>query len=314
MTNLNIIVSGGAGFIGSHITDALIERGHKVYILDDLSSGNERNINSKANLEIADIRSEQAAKLVERIKPQVIYHLAAQLDVRKSVYDPSFDAKINICGALNLLEAGRKSGLKQVIFSSSGGAIYGDQECYPADETHSEWPLSPYGITKLSLEKYLFYYYKQYGIDAACLRYANVYGPRQNALGEGGVIAVFSSKLLKNIAPAIYGDGENTRDFVYVKDVVDVNLAVLQKQGYHIYNVGTGIEATVNRIYQILCDITGSKLAPKYEAPRPGEVRRSSLSAKKIEKELGVSSSTPIEIGFKETVDWFRKQMSQSKL
>jgi UDP-glucose 4-epimerase len=305
----NILVTGGAGFIGSHVAEALVQAGHKVTVLDDLSSGCEKNVPSGAVLEVADIRSEKAAALVDRLKPEVIYHLAAQMDVRKSVYDPSFDADVNIRGALNLIEAGRKSGLKQVVFSSTGGAVYGNQSVYPADETHPEWPLSPYGITKLALEKYLFFYQEQYGIDAVCLRYANVYGPRQNAQGEAGVIAVFATKLLASEAPTIFGDGENTRDFVYVGDVAAANLSVLGKKGFHIYNVGTGIESSVNRIYQMLNDIIGAGLEPIYGGAKPGEVRRSSICADKIQKEQGLSISTALFDGLSATVDWFKKQL-----
>ncbi len=306
MTQLNIIVTGGAGFIGSHVSDALVNAGHRVVVLDDLSSGFEKNVPKGATLEVADIRSEKAANVVSQVKPDVIYHLAAQMDVRKSVYDPSFDADVNIRGPLNLLEAGRKVGLKQVVFSSTGGAIYGDQDVYPADESHREWPLSPYGITKLALEKYLFYYHKQYGLDATCLRYANVYGPRQNAHGEAGVIAIFCTKLLSHAAPTIYGDGENTRDFVFVGDVVEANFAALGLKGFRIYNIGTGVESSVNDIYRVLDGIVGTKLPANYAEARPGEVRRSCISAAKIRQELGVPVATSLSLGLEKTVEWFR--------
>lgn len=308
MTSLNIIVTGGAGFIGSHVSAALVKAGHKVTVLDDLSSGFEKNVPAGATLEVADIRSEKAAAVVTRVKPDVMYHLAAQMDVRKSVYDPSFDADVNIRGPLNLIEAGRKAGLKQIVFSSTGGAIYGDQNVYPADETHPEWPLSPYGITKLALEKYLFFYHAQYGLNATCLRYANVYGPRQNAHGEAGVIAIFSTKLLAGQAPTIYGDGENTRDFVFVGDVVKANLASLGQNGFNIYNVGTGVESSVNLIYATMNDIIGAGLSAVYGEARPGEVRRSAISASKIQKELNVSISTKLQDGLAETISWFKQQ------
>jgi UDP-glucose 4-epimerase len=308
MTKLNIVVTGGAGFIGSHVSDALVNAGHRVVVLDDLSSGFEKNVPKGAALEVADIRSEKAANVITQVKPDVIYHLAAQMDVRKSVYDPSFDADVNIRGPLNLLEAGRKVGLKQVVFSSTGGAIYGDQDIYPADETHKEWPLSPYGITKLALEKYLFYYHKQYGLNATCLRYANVYGPRQNAHGEAGVIAIFCTKLLSSTVPTIYGDGENTRDFVYVGDVAAANLAALGLDGYRTYNIGTGIESSVNDIYGVIAGIVGTKQPPNYGDARPGEVRRSCITAAKIRHELGVPISTTLSSGLEKTVDWFRLQ------
>jgi UDP-glucose 4-epimerase len=308
MTAQRIIVTGGAGFIGSHVTDMLVEQGHTVAVVDDLSSGREENVPANATLIKTDIRSEEAAAFVSDFNPETIYHLAAQMDVRKSVYDPSFDADVNIRGALNLIEAGRRADLKRVVFSSTGGAIYGDQNVYPADESHAEWPLSPYGITKLALEKYLYYYHIEYGLNVVCLRYANVYGPRQNAHGEAGVIAIFSRRLLSGEAPTIFGDGENTRDFVYVGDVVDANRAGLDRIGYTIYNVGTGIESTVNEVYQKLNEIIGAGIEPVYAEPRPGEQRRSSITAKKIEAELGVSINTPLSEGLKKTVAWFREK------
>lgn len=307
MTPKRIAVTGGAGFIGSHIADALAAKGHQVVIIDDLSGGNRANPPAAAELLVADIRSEEAAAKITELRPQVIYHLAAQMDVRKSVYDPSFDADVNIRGALNLLEAGRKAGLEQVVFSSTGGAIYGEQDVFPADETHAEWPLSPYGITKLALEKYLFYYSNAYGMNVTCLRYANVYGPRQNAHGEAGVIAIFTRKLLSGVQPTIFGDGKNTRDFVYVGDVVKANMAALGLAGYHIFNVGTGIESTVNQVYATLKRLTGSPLDARHGSPLPGEQRRSSIDAGKIRRELGVPIDTPLDKGLEQTVLWFRE-------
>ncbi len=307
MNPKRIIVTGGAGFIGSHVADALVARGHQVIVLDNLSSGVERNVPEGAILHALDIRSEAAAALVTEFKPHVIYHLAAQMDVRKSVADPGFDAEVNVLGPLNLLEAGRKVGLERVVFSSTGGAIYGEQNTFPADESHPEWPLSPYGITKLCLEKYLFYYHDAYGLDVTCLRYANVYGPRQNAHGEAGVIAIFSRKLLAGEAPTIFGDGENTRDFVYVKDVVIANMAAVDLVGYRTYNIGTGVESTVNDIYALLNQLTGAGLEARYGEAKPGEQRRSSISAAKIKAELDVDIATPLRSGLEETVDWFRK-------
>jgi len=308
MKEKRILVTGGAGFIGSHVADALIDLGHQVIVIDDLSTGLKANVSKAAELVVADIRSEKAASLVIRFKPQIIFHLAAQMDVRKSVSDPSFDADVNIRGTLNLLEAGRKNGLEKVVFSSTGGAVYGEQRIYPADETHSEWPLSPYGITKLAVEKYLYYYYDAFGLNVVCLRYANVYGPRQNAHGEAGVIAIFCGKLLLGQKPTIFGDGENTRDFVFVGDVVRANLATLEKDGYHIYNVGTGIESTVNQVYTYLIRIIGSGLDPIYGEARLGEQRRSCISSSKIKEELGVEIITPLREGLEKTVDWFKSK------
>jgi UDP-glucose 4-epimerase len=221
------------------------------------------------------------------------------------VADPGFDADVNILGALNLLEAGRSAGLERVVFSSTGGAIYGEQNTFPADESHPEWPLSPYGITKLCLEKYLYYYHQAYGLDATCLRYANVYGPRQNAHGEAGVIAIFSRRLLAGETPTIFGDGENTRDFVFVEDVVKANRAAADLDGFRIYNVGTGVESTVNQVYTMLNQITGAGLPPRYGDAKPGEQRRSSILANKIKAELGVDISTELRDGLERTAAWF---------
>jgi UDP-glucose 4-epimerase len=307
MEKERIVVTGGAGFIGSHVADMVTQLGHEVAVIDDLSSGLEKNVPKAARLVVADIRSKEAADFMAEFKPTVLYHLAAQMDVRKSVYDPSFDADVNIRGALNLIESGRNNGLKRVVFSSTGGAIYGEQDVFPADETHPEWPLSPYGITKLALEKYLYYYHIEHKLDVVCLRYANVYGPRQNAHGEAGVIAIFSRKLLSGEAPTIFGDGENTRDFVYVGDVVKANKAAIDQTGYAIYNVGTGIESTVNEVYRQLDTIIGAGLDPVYGAARPGEQRRSAILAEKITKTLGVTIDTELADGLKKTVAWFKE-------
>ena len=306
MTKQRIIVTGGAGFIGSHVADALVSDGHQVAVIDDLSSGKKENVPEGVELVAADIRSKEAATFVSDFKPETLYHLAAQMDVRKSVYDPSFDADVNIRGALNLIESGRRAGLNRVVFSSTGGAIYGEQNVYPADESHAEWPLSPYGITKLALEKYLYYYHVEYGLNVVCLRYANVYGPRQNAHGEAGVIAIFSRKLLAGEAPTIFGDGENTRDFVFVGDVVKANKAGIDQTGYRIYNVGTGVESTVNDVYNKLNSIIGAGIAPIYADARPGEQRRSAITAKKIKEALGVSIDTTLADGLEKTVAWFK--------
>jgi UDP-glucose 4-epimerase len=310
MSQKHIIVTGGAGFIGSHVTDRLLEEGHRVVVIDDLSSGARKNVDDRAALHVMNIRSKEAARLVEEVGPDILYHLAAQMDVRKSVADPAFDAEVNILGALNLLEAGRKAGLRRVVFSSTGGAIYGEQNLFPADETHPEQPLSPYGITKLSLEKYLYYYHDAFGLDVTCLRYANVYGPRQNAHGEAGVVAIFSRKLLAGERPTIFGDGENTRDFVYVDDVVDANAAAQDIEGFRIYNIGTGVETTINQLYETLNRITGAGLDPRYGDAKPGEQRRSSITAQKISDEIGVHPSVDLKTGLNKTVEWFGRQDS----
>jgi UDP-glucose 4-epimerase len=222
---VKILVTGGAGFIGSHIADAYVQQGHDVVILDDLSSGSKGNINPGATFVHLDIRDKGVADLFRSEQFDVVNHHAAQMDVRRSVSDPQYDASINVLGGLNILENASRHKVKKVIFSSTGGAIYGEQDYFPADELHPLRPLSPYGITKLCTEKYLFYYKEVHGMDHVVLRYANVYGPRQNPHGEAGVVAIFASKLLRGEQPVINGDGKQTRDYTFVGDVVKANLA-----------------------------------------------------------------------------------------
>ncbi len=301
----DICVTGGAGFIGSHVADALVEAGHRVIILDDLSSGRRENVHPEAELHVLDIRSPEAAALVGDSGVEILVHHAAQMDVRRSVADPRFDADVNIGGLLNLLEAGRRGSLRQVVFASTGGAIYGEQDVHPADEEHPQRPVSPYGVSKLAGERYLYYYHHEYGLDATCLRYANVYGPRQNPHGEAGVVAIFLDRLLRGEQPTIHGDGLQTRDYVYVGDVVAANLAALGLSGFHIYNVGTGIETDVNTLYEGLRTALGSPIRAVHGPAKPGEQRRSSISAARLERELGVRIATPLEEGLRLTARWF---------
>ena len=226
---MKIVVTGGAGFIASHIADAYVDRGHNVSIIDDLSTGQKRNLNSQAKIYAVDIADPKAVKLIATIKPDVLNHHAAQMDVRRSVADPTFDARINIIGFINLLEACKDAGVKKIIFSSSGGAVYGDREPIPATEEHETLPLSPYGVSKLTGELYLGYYHMAFGLPFVALRYANVYGPRQSTLGEAGVVAIFIAQLLAGKSPVINGDGKQTRDYVFVGDVVRANVAVTRR-------------------------------------------------------------------------------------
>ncbi len=235
---MKILVTGGAGFIASHIVDKFIEEGHEVVILDDLSTGFEKNINPKAKFVNLNIRDEKVSKLFEEEKFDVVNHHAAQMDVRRSVIDPAFDANTNILGTINLLQNSVKHGVNKFMFASTGGAVYGEQECFPADENHPTNPVSPYGISKLSVEKYLYFYFNEHKLNYTILRYANIYGPRQNPFGEAGVVAIFSTKLLNGDQPIINGTGEQTRDYVFVKDVVKANLQTLADDESDIYNVG----------------------------------------------------------------------------
>jgi UDP-glucose 4-epimerase len=303
-----ICVTGGAGFIGSHVADALLDGGHRMVIVDDLSTGRKENAPDDAELQVLDVRSEQAARLLIEREVEILVHHAAQMDVRRSVEDPRFDADVNIGGLINLLEAARIAGVRQVIFASTGGAIYGEQDSHPADEEHPARPVSPYGVSKLASERYLYFYHQQYGLDATCLRYANVYGPRQNPHGEAGVVAIFLHRLLANEQPTINGDGLQTRDYVYVADVVGANLAAIGQRGFHIYNVGTGVETDVNVLFEHIHRAVGAGPEAVHGPAQPGEQQRSSISSALIERELGVSISTPLEEGIARTAEWFREQ------
>lgn len=303
---MRVLVTGGAGFIGSHVQDMALALGHKVAILDDMSSGKKENINAQAKFYHLDIRSPEVKDIFSEFQPEVLFHLAAQMDVRKSVADPKFDCDVNGLGLLNLLEAGRQHGLKKVIFSSTGGAIYGEQDYFPADEKHPLRPLSPYGITKLLSEKYLFFYRETYGIDYLALRYANVYGPRQNPHGEAGVVAIFAQRMLKGETVTIHGDGLQTRDYVFVDDVVKANELALKHDLNGEFNVGTGIETSVNQIQAgVAAAIPGSP-DPVHGPAKAGEQQRSVLDCNKIERELGWKAQVKLEEGLARTVEFFR--------
>ena len=301
-----VLVTGGAGFIGSHIVDGLVDLGHQVVVLDDLSSGRRENVNPAARLEVLDIRSEDAAALVCSLRPDAVYHLAAQMDVRRSTEDPAYDASVNILGTLNLLKAAAESGIRQFIFSSTGGAIYGEQDVFPAPEGHPERPVSPYGVSKLAGERYMYYFNVESGLNVTCLRFANVYGERQNPHGEAGVVAIFLKLLFEDKQPVINGDGLQTRDYIHVSDVVRANLAALGLEGFHIFNVGTGIESTVVQLYEGIRAAAGSAIEAMHGPAKPGEQRRSSVDATKIRSELDLPEPIRLEDGLSRTAEWFR--------
>jgi len=303
---VKILVTGGAGFIGSHVCDAFLSQGHEVHALDDLSSGKRENLDPRVKLFVADIRSQDAHKLVLDQRYDAMAHLAAQMDVRRSVADPRFDADVNIGGFLNLLEACAKAGTKRVVFSSTGGAIYGEQDVFPAPESHPTRPVSPYGTSKAAGELYLGYYRAQYGLSFCALRYANVYGPRQNPHGEAGVVAIFSERLLDGRTCTIFGDGKQSRDFVYVKDVARANLAALGSEFVGPINIGTGIETDVNRLYALLAK-AADVAAPAEHAPKkPGEQMRSVIDNARAKEILGWKPEVALEAGLRETVEFFR--------
>jgi UDP-glucose 4-epimerase len=306
---MKILVTGGAGFIGSHLTDALIQRGHDVHVVDNLSSGKRENVHPGAVFHEIDIRDASVASLWEQEKFEVMFHQAAQMDVRRSVADPSYDASINVLGLLNLLEAGRKNGLRKVMFASTGGAIYGDPEYTPQDESHPLRPASPYGITKLVSEHYLRFYNQVYGINYVALRYANVYGPRQNPHGEAGVVAIFAEKMLKGEPCFINGSGLQTRDYVYVKDVVQANVLALDYAGSATFNVGTGLETDVVTLFRLVRQFTGSQFPETHAPAKAGEQMRSVVNTAAISDAMGWKCQYDLKIALQETVGWFKNKL-----
>lgn len=302
---MKVLVTGGAGFIGSQIADSLIESGYKVVIIDDLSTGKKAFVHPKAKFYHLDIRDSRLKSVFSEERPDVVCHQAAQVSVRKSVEDPINDANINIFGTLDLLKLALTTGVKRIIFSSTGGAIYGEQECFPADEIHPTRPLSPYGITKLAAENYLYYYHAHYDIDYVVLRYANVYGPRQDPYGEAGVVAIFTEHMLSGKSPTINGDGEQTRDFIYVGDVVAANLAALKFSGSDIFNIGTGEETSINQLFQQIAELTEAK-GEKINGPaKKGEQRRSVISPQKAINTLNWQPKTSLQEGLQKTIEYF---------
>jgi len=312
---MRILVTGGAGFIGSNTVDALVATAaHEISIIDDLSAGKPDQVNPSARFYQADIRDAgEVSRIVASERPEVMIHFAAQMDVRRSVADPAADAQVNLVGFLNLMEAGRQHGLRRVVFSSTGGAIYGEQDFFPADESHPCRPVSPYGVAKFATESYLYFYGAQYGIDYAAMRYANVYGPRQDPHGDAGVVAIFCGRLLENKPVTIFGDGEQTRDYVYVGDVVCANVAAVSAAVTGPINIGTGIETSINRLYQTLAGVAKSGQAPAYAPGRPGEQSRSAIAAGRAERELGWKPQVTLEEGLRRTYEFFRQRIAQRR-
>ncbi len=309
---MRILVTGGAGFIGSHVVELLIEKGYDVCVIDNLSSGKKENLNKNAEfyeIELGDYSGVREIFMKERF--DIVYHLAAQIDVRKSVLNPAEDAKINILDTLNLLELCKEFKIKHFIFSSSGGAIYGDDVRIPTSEESIEKPISPYGCAKLAIEKYLNFYNSVYGLKFTSLRYSNVYGPRQNFEGEAGVVAIFINKMLNNENPTIFW-GKQTRDFVYVEDVARANLLALNDAKSGIYNVGTGIETNISELFNKINGFFSNKFDAVYDERKKGEQARSCLSYEKIKKQLGWSSMVGLNEGLEKTYIWFLERRSKS--
>lgn len=304
---MKILVTGGAGFIASHIVDKYIELGHTVHIIDNLSTGKRENLNPEASFYELDINSEETRDLILKEKYDIISHHAAQMNVRLSVSNPLYDAKSNILGTLNIMEAAKDSGVKKVIFASSGGTVYGEQEKLPSVEEDEARPCSPYGIGKLSVEKYLFYYQEVYGIKFIAHRYGNVYGRRQNPEGEAGVVAIFIDKMLKGEQPIINGDGLITRDYIYIDDVIEANVIALREEVEGIYNVTTGREITVNNIFKSIKDILKVNTEEKHGPAKAGEQRRSVCSYEKYQKMHGFQPKFTFEQGLALTIEDFKK-------
>ena len=303
---MKILVTGGAGFIGSHLVDALINKEHEVMIIDNLSTGLKENINPKAKFFQEDLSNfKEVENIFKEEKPEIIYHLAAQINVRTSLSDPVEDARINILNTINLLELSRKHNIKNFIFSSTGGAIYGDTNI-PTTENADEKPVSPYGCAKLAVEKYLNFYKEVYGLNYTSLRYSNVYGPRQNPEGEAGVISIFMENLIQNKTPLIF-DGTQTRDFVYVGDVVEANLLVLNNKNSAVYNVGTAIETNILDLFDKINMHFGNKIKAKRKPRKQGEQLTSCLSYEKIKQDLGWEPRAILDEGIQKTFLWVTK-------
>jgi UDP-glucose 4-epimerase len=305
---LRILVTGGAGFIGSHVVDGFIAAGHDVAIVDNLVTGNRRNLSPKAKFFEVDLRSPDLEKVFDEVRPEVVDHHAAHADVRESVDDPRYDADVNVLGSINLLQQCVRAQTRKLIFISTGGAIFGEPVELPCREDHPVRPLSPYGASKAAIELYLNVYQATYGLDYTVLRYANIYGPRQDMLAEEGrVVAIFSQMMLKGRQPKINGDGEQQRDFLYVGDAVSANLLALEMGSGEAYNLGVGVPTSVNEIFDLLKKLTGFEGERVYAPAKPGEVYRIYLDASKARRELGWEPRVSLEEGLRETVEYFRQ-------
>jgi len=310
---MKVLVTGGAGFIGSHVVDAYIKHDYEVIVIDNLSTGRYGNLNSRCRfIELDILEEEKIARILKYEKPDYVNHHAAQTSVVKSVKKPFADAQVNILATLNLLECCYREKVKKFIFASSGGTIYGEISG-AAREDFPLMPSSPYGISKATIEYYLSFYFQQYGLKYVSLRYANVYGPRQDPTGEAGVVAIFTRDMLEKRISTIFGDGEAVRDYVYCDDVASANLLATEREVVGTYNVGTGIGTTVNDIYRLIAQVTEFQGFPEYGPPRPGDLRRSILEVEKIRQELNWGPRTNLREGIAKTVEYFRLQILNRK-
>ncbi len=308
---MKILVTGGAGFIGSNVADGFIAQGHQVVVVDNLSSGYARNVPGQAVFHQLDIGDARLEEVFRKERPDMVDHHAAQIDVRKSVEDPMYDARVNVLGSLNVIQQCVRHGVKKIIYASTGGAVYGEPEYLPADERHPVRPLCQYGVTKHTVEHYLYLYRHHYGLDYTVLRYPNVYGPRQDPLGEAGVVAIFTEALMHGRRPTIYGDGTHTRDYVFVGDIVAANILALQHGGGMILNLGWGREISVNDIFETLKKDLSSDVEPIYGEERLGEIHRICLDSSRAREVLGWKPEVDLDQGIGRTVRYYREHPDQ---
>lgn len=305
---MKILVTGGAGFIGSHVVDRLVQEGHRVAVVDNLSTGKRRNLNRSARFYKMDIQSSRLERVFSHERPVLVMHLAAQMNVRRSTDDPEFDARVNILGTLNLIKHAIRHGTRKVVFASSGGAVYGEQTVYPAPESHLTHPLSPYGVSKLAGEHYLAYYQHVAGLRSVALRYSNVYGPCQEPEGEAGVVAIFAKKMLRGEQPIINGNGRQTRDYLFVDDAVGAAFGAMEQDVQGVYNVGTGQETSVNDIFRSLKALTKASCKERHGPAKKGEQLRSVLDTTKIRRELEWEPDVSFQNGLERTVEFFKSK------
>ncbi|NOY06665.1 MAG: NAD-dependent epimerase/dehydratase family protein [Chlorobi bacterium] len=305
---MNILITGGAGFIGSNIAEEYVRLGHSVVVVDNLSTGFIENVPKGTTFYQVDLRTEELDDIMDRHEIEIINHHAAQIDVRHSVANPQFDLSVNVMATLNLLEAARKRSLERFIFASTGGAIYGEQDYFPADEQHPTRPISPYGITKLTVEHYLHYYHVVHGLDYTVFRYTNVYGPRQSPHGEAGVVAIFAEKILNGEQPVINGSGLQTRDYVFVQDVVRANVLALDMEGTDTFNVCTAVEKTVLDVFRGLVRVSGKSVKEEHAPEKAGEQMRSVCSYQKIKERLGWEPRVFLDEGLEITYEYFKEK------
>jgi len=308
---MKILATGGAGFIGSHVVDAYLAAGHEVLVVDNLCTGKRENLNPKARFHELDILDPKTAELIRAERPDVLNHHAAQMDVRRSVADPLFDARTNILGTISLLEAARHAGVRKVLFVSSGGAAYGEQETFPAPETHPTWPVSPYGVSKRSGELYCHFYQAEYGMPFVAFRYANVYGPRQDPHGEAGVVAIFSGRMLRGEPVTVNGDGKQTRDYVFVGDVARMSLLALERDATGPVNIGTGRETDVNELAAMMLEVSGSRSEVRHGPAKGGEQRRSVIDIRRAGEVFGWRPEVSLRDGLARTVEFFRARAAR---